>query len=163
MKISNSIPKVLLLFLIFNFTEAQSLHHQMISSQGGSSLSPNENLVFFTVGQQSVIGNTSNSFSVQQGFQQSNWSKIIQQNTISISTIVYPNPFKDFLKFSFSKSPGNDISLVVFDLVGRLVYSEIVNNEANLISVNLSNLPNAEYLIKLTANKYIFSTKVIKQ
>lgn len=155
--------KVLLLFFICSFSKAQSLHHQMISCQGGSSFSSNENKVLFTVGQQSVIGSSTNGVSVQQGFQQSNWSKIIEQNTISISTIVYPNPFKDVVKFSFSKSPGNDISLVVFDLVGRLVYSEVIKNESNLISVNLNNLSTAEYFVKLTANNYIFSTKIIKQ
>ena len=154
---------VLLLLLICDFSEAQTLHHQMISCQGGSSFSSNENKVLFTVGQQSVIGSTTNGFSFQQGFQQSNWGKFIEQNTISISTLVYPNPFKDIVNFSFSKSPGNDISLVVFDLVGRLVYSEVIKNESNLISVNLNNLSSAEYFVKLTANNYIFSTNIIKQ
>lgn len=155
--------KVLLFLLFCSFSKAQSLHHQMISCQGGNSFSSNENKVLFTVGQQSVIGSTTNGVSVQQGFQQSNWSKIIEQNTISISTIVYPNPFKDVVTFSFSKSPSNDISLVVFDLLGRQVYSEVIKNESNLISVNLNDLSTAEYFVKLTANNYIFSTKIIKQ
>lgn len=155
--------KVLLLFFICSFSKAQSLHHQMISCQGGNSFSTNENLVLFTVGQQSVIGSTTNGISVQQGFQQSNWNRIMQQNTVSITTVVYPNQFKDIVNFSFSLSPGNEISLVVFDLLGRLVHSEVIKNESNLISVNLNNLSTAEYFVKLTANNYIFSTKIIKQ
>lgn len=155
--------KVLLLFFLCSFSNAQSLHHQMISCQGGNSFSSNENKVLFTVGQQSVIGSSINGVSVQQGFQQSNWSKIIEQNTISLSTMVYPNPFKDVVMFSFSKSPGNVISLIVFDLLGRPVYSEVIKNESNIISVNLNNLSTAEYFVKLTANNYIFSTKIIKQ
>lgn len=153
----------LFLFIISSFSEAQSLHHQMISCQGGNSFSANENKLLFTVGQQSVIGSTTNGFSVQQGFQQSNWSKIIEKNTISISTIAYPNPFKDIVKFSFSKSPGIDISLVVFDLLGRLVYSEVIKNESNLISVNLNSLSSAEYFVKLTTENYVYSTKILKQ
>ena len=154
----------LLFFLISLFSSAQVLHHQSIASQGSIFISAKDIQINQSIGQQSISG-TSNykGYVVQQGFQQSNWSKIFEQNTISISTIVYPNPFKDILKFSFSKSPGNVIGLVVFDLVGRLVYSEVVKNDANLISVNLNNLPSAEYFVKLTANNYIFSTKVIKQ
>jgi hypothetical protein len=155
--------KVLLLFLICYFSEAQILHHQMISCQGGNSIVIGENNVLFTVGQQSVIGSTTNGVSVQQGFQQSNWNKIMQQNTNSIITTVYPNPFKDVINFSFSKSPGNDINIVVFDLLGRLVYNQSIKNEGNLISVNLNNLPSAEYFVKLTYNNYIFSTKILKQ
>jgi hypothetical protein len=155
--------KVLFFFLLFSFSKAQSLHHQMISSQGGFSFSSIEYKVLFSVGQQSVIGSTTNVISAQQGFQQSNLINIIRQNTISISTLVYPNPFIDVVKFSFSKSPGNFINLFVYDLLGRLVYSEVVKNESNLISVNLYNLSSAEYFVKLTANNYIFSTKIIKQ
>lgn len=156
--------KILILFLVkSNCSEAQILHHQMISCQGGNSSNTSGASVSFTVGQQSVIGTTTNGVSVQQGFQQSNWNKIMQQNTISIITTVYPNPFKDVINFSFSKSPGNDIDIVVFDLLGRLVYSQSIKNEENIISVNLNNLSSAEYFVKLTSNNYIFSTKILKQ
>ena len=156
--------KALLLYLIFcNLSRAQSLHHQMISCQGGNSSNTSVASVSFTVGQQSVIGTATNGFTVQQGFQQSNWNKVIQLNTISVNTTVHPNPFKDVVNFSFSKSPGNDISIIVFDLLGRLVYTDVIKNEENLISVNLNNLPSAEYFVKLTSNNYIFSTKILKQ
>lgn len=159
-----TIFKALLLYFIFcNLSQAQSLHHQMISCQGGYSPNTSVASVSFTVGQQSVIGTVTNGFSVQQGFQQSNWGKIMQQNTLSLNTTVYPNPFKDVVNFSFSKSPGNDISIVVFDLLGRIVYTDVIKNEENLISVNLNNLSSAEYFVKLTSNNYIFSTKILKQ
>lgn len=159
-----TIFKALLLYFIFcNLSQAQSLHHQMISCLGGNSSSNSEINVLFTVGQQSTTGTTINGFSVQQGFQQNNWDKLIQQNSISISTTAYPNPFKDVVNFSFSKSPGNDINIVVFDLLGRLVHSEVVKNQNNSVSINLNNLSTAEYFVKLTSNNYIFSTKILKQ
>ncbi|WP_353078259.1 T9SS type A sorting domain-containing protein [Flavobacterium sp.] len=159
-----TIFKALLLYFIFcNLSQAQRLHHQMISCQGGNSSNTSVASVSFTVGQQSVIGTATNGISVQQGFQQSNWGKIMQQNTLSLNTTVFPNPFKDVVNFSFSKSPGNDISIVVFDLFGRLVYSDVLKNEDNLVSVNLNNLSTAEYFVKLTSNNYIFSTKILKQ
>ena len=135
----------------------------MISCQGGVTSNLNEPRVLFTIGQQSVNGTTVNGVVVQQGFQQNNWNKIIEQNTISISTIAYPNPFKEVLNFSFSKSPGKQIDIAVFDLLGRLVYSNSIKNEENVLTVNLNVLPSAEYLVKLTSNDYMYSTKIIKQ
>jgi hypothetical protein len=155
--------KVLLFLLFYSFSKAQSLHHQMISCQGGNSFSSNENKVLFTVGQQSVIGSTTNGVSVQQGFQQTYWNNMIKQNTISISTLVYPNPFKDVINFSFSDSPGKNINIVVFDLLGRLVFSDVIQNDENMISVNLNSLSSAEYFVKLTSNNYVYSTKILKQ
>lgn len=149
--------KFLFLF-IYCSVQGQSLHHQMISCQVGIN-----NEVRFTVGQQSVIGTTVNGVVVQQGFQQSNWNKIIEQNSISIQMTTYPNPFTDIVNFSFSNSPGTEISLTVFDLLGRPVYSDVLKNEGNLISVNLNKLSTAEYLVKLTSNNFIYSIKLIKR
>ena len=122
-----------ILFLVFisKNVVAQQLHHEMISAQGGSVITQNGQLVRYTVGQQSVTGTSSNGYIVQQGFQQSNWGKILEQNTISVTTIAYPNPFVNEINFSFSTSPGEKISAYVFDVLGRLVYSEDVKNENN--------------------------------
>ena len=157
----------LLILMLFIFgckiVSAQSLHHEMISAQGGSVITQNGQLVRYTVGQQSVTGNSSNGYIVQQGFQQSNWGKILEQNTISVTTIAYPNPFVNEINFSFSTSPGEKISAYVFDILGRLVYSEDVKNENNSIKLNLLNLSTAEYLVKLSSDKFVHSAKIIKK
>ena len=154
-----------ILFLVFisKNVVAQQLHHEMISAQGGSVITQNGQLVRYTVGQQSVTGTTSNGYIVQQGFQQSNWGKILEQNTISVTTIAYPNPFVNEINFSFSTSPGEKISAYVFDILGRLVYSEEVKNENNSIKLNLLQLSTAEYLVKLSSDKFVYSAKIIKQ
>jgi hypothetical protein len=153
------------LFLVFisKFLVAQQLHHEMISAQGGSVITQNGQQVRYTVGQQSVTGTSSNGYVVQQGFQQSNWGKILEQNTISITTMVYPNPFVNEINFSFSISPGEKISAFVFDVLGRLVYSEDVKNENNSIKLNLLHLSTAEYLVKLSSDKFVHSAKIIKK
>jgi hypothetical protein len=153
------------LFLVFisKFLVAQQLHHEMISAQGGSVITQNGQQVRYTVGQQSVTGTSSNGYVVQQGFQQSNWGKILEQNTISITTTVYPNPFVNEINFSFSISPGEKISAFVFDVLGRLVYSEDVKNENNSIKLNLVHLSTAEYLVKLSSDKFVHSAKIIKK
>ena len=59
----------------------QDLHHQMLSSQGKSTILRNGMLVSQTIGQQSVIGNHTNEVTVGQGFQQSHWAKYVKSNT----------------------------------------------------------------------------------
>lgn len=152
----------ILLFLSVKMAFAQQLHHQMLSSQGGSVTTANGQLVRYTVGQQSVTGTSSNGYIVQQGFQQSNWSKILEQNTISVSTIVYPNPFVNEVNFSFSSSPGEKVSVYIFDVLGRLVFFEDLKNENNSIKLSLVHLSTAEYLVRLTSDTFIHSTKIIK-
>ena len=154
-----------ILFLVFisKNVVAQQLHHEMISAQGGSVTTANGQFIRYSVGQQSVTGTSSNGYVVQQGFQQSNWGKILEQNTLSIITTVYPNPFVNEINFSFSTSPGEKISAYVFDVLGRLVYSEDIKNENNLIKLNLLNLSTAEYLVKLSSDKFVHSAKIIKK
>ena len=154
---------IVLFVNFFNTFSAQSLHHEMISAQGGGVVTASGVKVNYTVGQQSVIGTNSNQYIVQQGFQQNNWNKVVNQNKIDINTTVYPIPFKEVVNFSFSNSPGKEVSLYVFDFLGRLVCSKVIKNEDNLVSVNLSNLPSAEYIVKLSSDNYIFSTKILKQ
>ena len=158
--------RVLFLMLIIfgcEILSAQQLHHEMTSAQGGTVTTATGQLVRYTVGQQSVTGTSSNGYVVQQGFQQSNWGKILEQNTISIATIVFPNPFVNEVNFSFSTSPGDKISAYVFDVLGRLVYSEDVKNENNSIKLNLLHLSTAEYLVKLSSDKFVHSVKIIKK
>jgi hypothetical protein len=154
---------IVLFITFFNTFSAQSLHHEMISAQGGGVVTASGMKVNYTVGQQSVIGTNSNQYVVQQGFQQNNWSKIIKQNNNLIVTTLYPNPFVDQITFSFSGSPGAKVKAIVFDLLGRLIHSETVNNVNNEIKLNLSRLSSAEYLIRLTSENYEYSAKIIKE
>lgn len=158
--------RVLILLLINAFTAitfGQTLHHQMLSSQGGNNTSSNGLIVKHTVGQQSVTGTSSGTLIIQQGFQQSNWSKIISSNnSVAITTTTYPNPFRDIVKFKFSGSIGDNVSIIIYDVLGRQVFTDSITITENSTSVNLSQLPSAEYFVKLSNNKYLYHTKIIK-
>lgn len=158
-------PFILFILIIVSnqITTAQNLHHEMISSQGGSVVTSNGHKVSYTIGQQSITGTSTNGYVVQQGFQQNNWGAIIKQSEISISTKVYPNPFISEVQLEFSESPGTTINIYIFDVRGRLVYSDNKKNEANIISLNLEQLASAEYLVKLTSEKHTLYTKILKQ
>ena len=64
--------KLLTALLILNFVNASAqLHHQMLSSQGNTSISQKGVVVTQTIGQQSVVGNYSSlGFTFGQGYQQ---------------------------------------------------------------------------------------------
>lgn len=154
--------KILFLLLFYN-GYSQVLHHQMLSAQGGNSTASSGLLVKYTIGQQSVTGNTSSSYTVQQGFQQSNWERIIAKNNpVLVNTKTYPNPYFDVINFQFSQSIGDSVSLLLFDVLGRQVYSNTLEVLDNKIMVNLQELPRAEYFVQLSNNKFTYHTKIIK-
>ena len=140
----------------------QTLHHQMISAQGGKSGSESGILVNFTVGQQSVVGTRTGNITVQQGFQQSNWNKIIAQNNVSVSTSTFPNPFLDRINFTFTGSVGDTISLHIYDVSGRLVFTDNLQVVEQTTSIDLKHLPSANYFIQLSNLNYLYYTKIIK-
>ena len=65
----NPMIKYLLLFFSITF-HGQVLHHQMISSQGASTKTPDGLIIMQTVGQQSLSGTAANKdYVIIQGFQ----------------------------------------------------------------------------------------------
>ena len=57
--------RIVLFFLFVVSASAQSLHHQMISAQGGGVVTNSGITVNYTVGQQSVTGTSSGTYVVQ--------------------------------------------------------------------------------------------------
>ena len=142
---------------------SQKAHRQMISAQGGSAITQSGLVVKYTIGQQSVTGTKTGNVIVQQGFQQSNWDKIIAtNNVVVVNTITYPNPYVDIVNFQFSQSIGDSVSVLVFDVLGRQVYANTLQIFENKTSVNLQVLQSAEYFVQLSNNKFTYHTKIIK-
>jgi hypothetical protein len=154
-----------LLFLVLSFSSyGQHLHHQMLSAQGGSNQVVKGLILHQTIGQQSVIGNhTLLHRSLGQGFQQTSLAKSNSMLvTNQIITQVYPNPFVDRIQFQFSSPIYGMISVTIFDMLGRLIYSE--SKEASnsiLILENLRFTAN-DYVVKLSTTNYNFATQIIK-
>ena len=152
-----------LLFLFSITFHGQVLHHQMFSSQGGTTKTSNGLIVRQTIGQQSAIGNLSGNTVVIQGFQQSLWSSYITLNDqIEITTLTYPNPFTETVNFQFSQSVPDQISVHIYDLLGRLVFekNDVINDR--ILTIDLSTLPQSEYLVRLQTLKFNYYTKIIK-
>ena len=156
----------LLLCLLFccGLANAQQLHHQMLSAQGNSTVLANGTYVSQTIGQQSVIGNyTREGKTYGQGFQQSMWGSYIKGNAANtITTTTYPNPFVDVVNFEFSQILPDVISVELFDVRGRLVFSTAQKAEGNLLTINIPNIAASNYLVHLSTSNYSYYTQLLK-
>lgn len=156
----------LLIFLCLNtFTYGQTLHHQMLSAQGKSTVLSNGTFISQTVGQQSVIGNaTKNGYTTGQGYQQIVWGKYISSNLPSeITTTTYPNPFIQSVNFQFSKPINETISIAIFDVRGRLIYQQEKRAIDNLLTIDLESIASSNYLVRLLSANYTYYTQIFKQ
>lgn len=156
-----------LFFILLNLSVySQSVHHQMMSSQGTSTQLYNGVYVSQTIGQQSVIGTyTKDGVTYGQGYQQSVWSNYFKQNAAlsSITTTTYPNPFVQTVNFQFSKPLSDVISVTVYDIRGRLIYQEAKKADENILTIELPQLASSNYLVKLSATNYTYYTQILKQ
>lgn len=155
----------LILTLIFTIVVcnifSQKAHHQMISSQGSSSLTSSGLIVKHTVGQLSTTGNFSGNVAVQQGFQQSLWFNYLSSSE-KIHITTSPNPFTEVVNFNTISIKSGKIAVQIFDINGKLVYLKEVLITNNQCSLKLSKLSIGTYLVRLSAKELNYYTKIIK-
>lgn len=153
-----------LFLLSSSFIYGQLLHHQSISAQGTSFMLNTGLIVNQTIGQQSSIGTATNSVVVQQGFQQSFWAALIDDSTLSnsVQVIAYPNPFVSTISFQFSNVVDDEISVLIYDIQGRMLLNKQKKVTNGLLSIDLSTLANASYLVRLSTKGATLYCKIIK-
>jgi len=74
--------------------------------------------------------------------------------------VVYPNPFKDVLYIDFNGLYEHEFLVEMFDLNGKRIYAEIINDIRHSISTSF--LGNGLYLLRISSGKDIVLRKVIK-
>jgi hypothetical protein len=135
----------------------------MLSSQGTTSRTSTGIVVRQTIGQQSAIGNYSDSNLIAgQGFQQSDKMKTVIPPVISVTTTTYPNPFIDSVNFQFSAPIAGPIKISLFDVTGKLVYYKVKVSIDNILKIDNLSFAQGEYFVKLTAKNYSYSTNLLK-
>jgi parallel beta-helix repeat protein len=76
----------------------------------------------------------------------------------------YPNPFNPITTIKYDLPNTSDVSLVIYDILGRKV-KELVNTKQQAgryeVQFNASNLASGVYIYQLIAEKYINSKKMI--
>lgn len=148
-------------------SRGQVLHRQTLSNNGVSTLTKNGIFVSHTIGQ-SISSQTVKKATtiIQQGFQQSMLSKSgfdIDIAKLSIETKVYPNPFVSHIKIDFSEEIKGDIQIILFDMLGKVLYNSSKTAENKTITIdNLDFLPAGSYFLSLNTNTYNFNKQLIK-
>lgn len=89
----------------------------------------------------------------------------MSQTPISINEIqiennifVFPNPSNNFIDIETTLT---DYSLSVFDIMGKLIFTE--NSSQNKTRINISNFSNGIYFLQLSSGDKIISKKFIKE
>jgi hypothetical protein len=157
-----SIPFVAVLMLCSGMAlEAQNA----IPATGGNA-SGSGGSASFTVGQVVYTNNTSVSSGsttqgVQQPFEISVITAIVQAESVSLVCSVYPNPVSEFLTLKIENYDRKSLFYKLFDADGKLLESKRVTGNETIIS--MTNLPPSLYFLKVIDNKKeIITFKIIK-
>lgn len=83
------------------------------------------------------------------------------ESLLSKQSKLFPNPNKGIFTIMLSDTTSKDISVDVFDIVGKLVHSSKANEPQ--FDINVSNLPSGMYFAKISSNSYNETLKFIKE
>ncbi|MES2592240.1 MAG: T9SS type A sorting domain-containing protein [Bacteroidota bacterium] len=137
------------LFLLYaiNYSVAQSLAPDVISSSGNSFVSGN-NQLDWTLGETvtSSLNNSSNLLT--QGFHQNALMVTALDNyDVSYSATVFPNPTVDMVQIQFATANENN-TIELYSPEGKLLLTQSSNYNA-LSQIDMSKYSNGTYLLKL--------------
>lgn len=85
-----------------------------------------------------------------------NWSHVSVEDMEKENLTVYPNPAHNYFKVELAGDSKATVQL--FNLVGQQVYSETASN---LVTVNTSNLKAGIYMLKVSQNGKVYTSKVV--
>lgn len=88
-------------------------------------------------------------------------NNLAAENFNNIQVNVYPNPTSDFITIEDLKDNFSNGQIAIFNFLGQLVYQNNLNNTSS--KINLSDLQNGAYFIKINNQEKTFLTKIIKK
>lgn len=83
----------------------------------------------------------------------------------SISGTVYPNPATTFVNLNFELKNVQDVAMDIYDALGNIVKHQVfsgVGNSAELKTIDIADLADGVYVLKLSSEKVVFSKKLVK-
>jgi hypothetical protein len=120
--------------------------------------------VAYSIGQVVYTTNTGSSGSVAQGVQHAYeiFTVSIEETTLNISLIAFPNPTSDNLTLQISDYNNEKLAYQLLDMQGKLLSNGQVT--AQQTQINTASLPSATYFINVVnqENKKVQSFKIIK-
>jgi hypothetical protein len=153
---------VALIFCVFSVANAQlKVKRASLSSSVSNNTQTNGYKVQQSIGHMGITGSFKYlGHAVLNGF-------LIPQNTISAETIVpdfdleiYPNPFIDHINISIQTAVSGEMVVRLYDITGQLV-REHLSKAKKEQSIELSQLPQAQYLLSVKVMGKTFSYKLL--
>ncbi len=138
------------------------LHAQESPTATGSEATGTGGTASYTVGQIVYTTNTGTNGSVAQGVQQPyeiSTTLGINETTINLEMVVYPNPTTNYLTLKAEKT--DNLNYQLFDLQGKIIENKKVSS--NLTTIIMESLPTSIYFLKVTKNNQVVKIfKIIK-
>ena len=80
------------------------------------------------------------------------------------SVSIYPNPVSNLLNVNISLNKSENVKVEIFDYTGKIIYTKkvIINNGTNNYKLNVKDLNNGVYLVKITSQNLNYSERFIK-
>jgi hypothetical protein len=153
----------LVAFCLFEFGTTVQAQNSIPASGGNASGSGGT--VNYSVGQSVYTKYTGTNGSFAQGVQQpyeiSFVTGIVEAKDISLEIEIYPNPATDFVKLKIGNYEVKNLRYQLYDINGSLIKDNKV--EGNETSISMQNLLPSVYFFKVTDNnKVIKIFKIIK-
>ena len=137
---------------------------QQATTATGGNASGSGGSVAYSVGQIVYTTNTGTTGSVAQGVQQAYEISIvlgIEDNSINLELIAYPNPTTNFLTLNVGKAALSTLNFQLYDISGKLIESRKIISSTE--TIGMENLPSATYFLKVVNNNQEVKTfKIIK-
>jgi len=153
-------------FLLFSLGLTTLQAQEAIPASSGNAIGPS-GTASYTIGQVVYFTYSGTNGTVAQGVQQpfeiSVLSSVLEGDGINLSYSVYPNPTSDFLtlKIAPSTSFSNQFTTYqLYDISGKLLMNNRI--EGNETTIAMSNLSNGIYILKVFQKKFSTVPREIK-
>jgi hypothetical protein len=93
-------------------------------------------------------------------FCQGTYSKSI---FVAEDTVVYPNPFKDYLYINIRNDTSKIVKVNVYSMTGKLVQSRYLTVKSKTVMVDGTHFSNGVYTVNIELSNGVSTFKIVKQ
>lgn len=158
---------VLISGLLFSvYCMAQSVTPQVVAS-AGNYYDNGTISISWTLGEPVIATAVSTDVTLTQGFQQPDYNVVLVEHVSNpqLDVNVFPNPTTGLLNIQWTGKPDANATISLFDMSGKQIINQQVVTGNATGSVNISELANASYVLKIVAKDLTFSKeyRIVKE
>ncbi len=141
--------------------DTKRLYSYNLYGFGANSATPQSNVIFRFVFQSNdsteYDGAVIDNFAIE--------STLSNNQSVFNDFKVFPNPATNFVTVSFSSLSSDAINYSLIDVQGRVIQKYTVNGFVGTIneSLNISEIPNGFYILKIAQGNLQYNTKIVKE